>query len=64
MLAAGIELTRAQCRALLDAGAPGLHLYTRNRWTEVAAVLDALDLGERRRATDHRVDSCSIAEMR
>jgi methylenetetrahydrofolate reductase (NADPH) len=45
MLEVGIEFTRAQCRALLELGAPGLHFYTRNRWPEVSAVLDALDLG-------------------
>lgn len=46
MLAVGVELTRALCRALLDAGAPGLHFYTRNRWFEAAAVLDGLDFGQ------------------
>jgi methylenetetrahydrofolate reductase (NADPH) len=40
---AGVELTSALCRALLDAGAPGLHFYTRNRWLETAAILERLD---------------------
>jgi methylenetetrahydrofolate reductase (NADPH) len=40
---AGVELTLAFCRALLDAGAPGLHFYTRNRWLETAAILERLD---------------------
>lgn len=43
MLEAGLELTLAQCRALLEAGAPGLHFYTRNRWVETAAVLERLE---------------------
>ncbi|HWA75215.1 MAG TPA: methylenetetrahydrofolate reductase [Polyangiaceae bacterium] len=42
MFDAGIELTVSQCRALLAAGAPGLHFFTRNRWVESAAILERL----------------------
>jgi methylenetetrahydrofolate reductase (NADPH) len=44
MARVGVELTRIQCQALLEAGAPGLHFYTRNRAAEVAAVIEGLGL--------------------
>ncbi|MGQ7296625.1 methylenetetrahydrofolate reductase [Quadrisphaera sp. KR29] len=40
----GVQLTARLCRDLLDAGAPGLHLYSMNRHEAVVDVLDALDL--------------------
>lgn len=39
----GLELTRDLCDALLRAGAPGIHIYTRNQ-SDVSPVLDALHL--------------------
>lgn len=40
----GVQLTARLCQDLLDAGAPGLHLYSMNRHEAVVDVLDALDL--------------------
>ena len=40
----GVEVATDLCAALLDAGAPGLHLYTMNRSASVRAVLDNLGL--------------------
>ncbi len=40
----GVELTARLARELLEAGAPGLHLYSMNRHEAVVDVLDALDL--------------------
>lgn len=39
--ATGLDLTRELCEALLAGGAPGLHIYTRNR-SDIAPVLDRL----------------------
>ncbi|MGC4086706.1 MAG: methylenetetrahydrofolate reductase [NAD(P)H] [Polyangiaceae bacterium] len=41
--AVGLELTRALCERLLAGGAPGLHLYTRNR-SDALPMLEQLDL--------------------
>lgn len=42
--AAGVAATAALVRRVLDAGAPGLHLYSMNRHEAVLDVLEALDL--------------------
>jgi methylenetetrahydrofolate reductase (NADPH) len=42
--ALGIEVATDLCIALLEAGAPGLHLYTMNRSASVRAVLENLGL--------------------
>jgi methylenetetrahydrofolate reductase (NADPH) len=39
---AGMAWTIAQCRELLDGGAPGLHLYALNRSTAAAEIVTAL----------------------
>lgn len=41
---AGVAATVALVRAVLDAGAPGLHLYSMNRHEVVLDLLEALDL--------------------
>ncbi len=41
---AGVAATAALVRAVLDAGAPGLHLYCMNRHEVVLDLLEALDL--------------------
>jgi methylenetetrahydrofolate reductase (NADPH) len=41
---AGIVYTVQLCKALLAAGAPGLHLYALNRSTAVAEIVTALRL--------------------
>lgn len=38
----GIELATAQCRELLDAGAPGLHFYTLNKSESTIAIVRKL----------------------
>lgn len=43
----GVAETVGLLRAALDAGAPGLHLYTFNQHSSALAVLDALDLPAR-----------------
>lgn len=40
----GVEHALTQCRAVLDAGAPGLHFYTFNEHAAVLDVLHALDV--------------------
>lgn len=40
----GIELATELCRDLLDAGAPGLHLYTLNRASTAKEIVGGLDL--------------------
>jgi methylenetetrahydrofolate reductase (NADPH) len=44
----GIEVATDLTRALIDAGAPGVHLYTLNRAASVHRVRDNLDLGATR----------------
>ncbi len=41
----GIEWAAAQCRALLDGGAPGIHFYTLNRSRSTSEVLSRLRRG-------------------
>jgi methylenetetrahydrofolate reductase (NADPH) len=43
--AVGVEAAVELCRDLLDAGAPGLHLYTLNRSTATREIAAALGLG-------------------
>jgi methylenetetrahydrofolate reductase (NADPH) len=40
----GVELGTAMCRRLLDAGAPGVHLYTLNLENTAVAILEGLGL--------------------
>jgi len=40
--ALGIELAAAQCRELLEAGAPGLHFYTLNKSESTIAIVDKI----------------------
>ena len=40
----GIELGTRMCKALLDAGVPGLHLYTLNLEASALAILENLGL--------------------
>src|SRR5690606_25897200 len=40
----GVEVATDLCRRLLDAGAPGLHLYARTRSESVLRIVDALGL--------------------
>ena len=38
----GIEFATRQCRGLLEAGVPGLHIYTMNRSTSAVAIINQL----------------------
>ena len=38
----GVEHAVAECRALLEGGAPGIHFYTLNRSTATVEILKAL----------------------
>ena len=40
----GVDYALNQCRAVMDAGAPGLHFFTFNEHAAVLDVLDQLDL--------------------
>jgi methylenetetrahydrofolate reductase (NADPH) len=40
--AVGVEHSVAQCRELLDRGAPGIHFYTLNRSRATVEILEAL----------------------
>lgn len=41
----GVEYATAQCRELIDAGVPGLHLYCLNKSHACARILESLGLG-------------------
>jgi methylenetetrahydrofolate reductase (NADPH) len=41
----GIEYATGQCRALLDAGVPGIHFYSLNKARSVQAIFNNLGLG-------------------
>lgn len=43
----GLEVVTDLCETLLEGGAPGLHFYTMNQVDPSAAILRALDFGER-----------------
>ena len=43
----GVDVATDLCGALLEAGAPGLHLYALNRPDSVLAICGNLDLGSR-----------------
>lgn len=43
----GVELGTAMCRRLLDAGVPGIHLYTLNLESTAVAILENLGLVEK-----------------
>jgi methylenetetrahydrofolate reductase (NADPH) len=40
----GVEVASDLCRRLLDAGAPGVHLYALNRSASVVRIIDNLGL--------------------
>ncbi|TVR44071.1 MAG: methylenetetrahydrofolate reductase [NAD(P)H] [Planctomycetota bacterium] len=53
MRAAGIQFTIALCRRLLEAGAPGIHIYALNRSTATAEIVTSL------RDSGHLSQPCS-----
>ena len=49
----GIELGTKMCRALLDAGVPGLHLYTLNLEAAALGILETLGLINKAQVLTH-----------
>jgi len=63
----GVQLVTDMCKRLIDAGAPGIHLYTLNQETHVIKILEALGMLEdvaARRAMPwrQRIDPAKSAE--
>lgn len=50
----GVDYAIAQCRALLDAGVPGLHFYVLNRSEATERILDALGIAPTSRTGSSR----------
>ena len=40
----GVEYAIEMCRKLLDNGAPGLHIYTLNKWRQTGPIVESLNL--------------------
>jgi methylenetetrahydrofolate reductase (NADPH) len=58
----GIAFSVKLAQRVLDAGAPGLHVYTFNKYRPALDLLEGVDLGGRANGTDHGAGGDAVPE--